>query len=622
MWRRRRPILRHFTTAAASACALKPQIPIAIQSARELHAYLIRNGLHSNPSSPISDVLRSYALTPHNLAKTRFVFAQIQNPTILTYNWLIHAITHSDQPIEAILLYDQMRVQCKPNKITFIYAFKACGRVPNIVHGRRIHGHCLKHGFSSYLFVGNGLIRMYGACGDLGLARKVFDELPERDLVSWNSLICGYSQQGVFGEVLGLFRAMRAERVRADAVTMVKVLLACGHLGDQGFADSSVEYIEGNNVEVDVYLGNTLIDFYGRRCRVELARKVFDQMPERNVVSWNAMVMVYAKVGDLLLARKVFDEIPVRDVISWTTMINGYCQGKRFLDALMLFREMMVAKVRPDEITIASVLSACAHVGQLDIGKAVHNYIASHNISFDIYVSNSLIDMYCKCGNIEKAMEVFRDMKEKDSVSWTAIIVGLAVNGLANDALEHFSQMLKAGVRASDVTFIGVLLACSHAGMVDQGLEHFRRMTVVHKIEPMMKHYGCVVDLLSRSGHLNRAYEFIEKMPVAPDPVLWRILLSACKLHENVILAEVALKKLLQLDPNNSGNYVLLSNAYASADRWNDSEKSRNLMTEFGVEKEPGCSSIEANGSLPESVAQNNKLPFLKDYRALTAELP
>ncbi|KAK9124899.1 hypothetical protein Scep_013745 [Stephania cephalantha] len=614
--RRRRPISRHFTTATAAATTAT-----ATAAARDLHGHLIRTGRHTDPTSPISDVLRSYALALHNLPKTRLLFSQLHNPTTLAFNWLIRALSQSDRPLDAVLAYDQMRAP--PNKLTFVYALKACARAPHVVHGRRLHGHCLKHGFDSYLFVGNGLVRMYGACGELGLARKVFDEMPHRDLVSWNSLICGYFQQGRFGEVLGVFGAMRAGRVRADAVTMVKVLLACGELGEQGFADDSVEYMERSGVEVDVYLGNTLIDLYGRRRgRVDFARKVFDEMPVRNVVSWNAMVMGYVKVGDLLNSRKLFDEMPVRDVVSWTTMINGYCQGKRFSDALMVFREMMAAKVRPDEITLASVLSACAHAGRLDIGNAVHDYILSNNVTVDIYVGNSLIDMYCKCGNIEKAMEVFRDMKEKDSVSWTAIIVGLAVNGIADDALEHFSRMLKAGVRASDVTFIGVLLACSHAGLVDQGLEHFNRMTEVHKIEPKMKHYGCVVDLLSRSGHLDRAYEFIEKMPVAPDPVLWRILLSACKLYENVNLAEVALKKLLQFDPNNSGNYVLLSNAYASADRWNDSEKTRNLLTKFGVEKEPGCSSIEANGSLPESVAQNNKLPFLKDYRALTAELP
>ncbi|KAK7294674.1 hypothetical protein RJT34_17564 [Clitoria ternatea] len=366
---------------------------------------------------------------------------------------------------------------------------------------------------------------------------------------------------------------------------MVKVVFACSSLGEWGVTDVVVSYIEENNVEIDVYLGNTLIDMYGRRGLVHLAQGVFDRMQQRNLVSWNAMIMGYGKIGNLVAAEELFNAMPQRDVISWTSMITGYSQAGKFNDAVRLFEGMMKAKVKPDEITVASVLSACAHIGSLDAGEAVHDYVQKYDVKADVYVGNALIDMYCKCGVVEKALDVFKKMRKKDSVSWTSIIVGLAVNGFANSALDFFSRMLREGVRPSHGAFVGILLACAHAGLVKKGLEYFESMERVYGLKPEMKHYGCIVDLLSRSGNLQRAYEFIKVMPVAPDVVVWRILLGASQVHGNISLAEIATKKLLELDPSNSGNYVLSSNTYASSNRWEDVVKMRGLMEKSNVQK-------------------------------------
>nr|KYP64415.1 hypothetical protein KK1_019011 [Cajanus cajan] len=436
---------------------------------------------------------------------------------------MIRGWSHTDQPLEAIRMYNLMYSQgLLGNNLTYPFLFKACARVSNISCGTTLHARVLKLGFEPLVFVSNSLIHMYATCGHVGLARKVFDEMPQRDLVSWNSLICGYSQ--------------------------------CR------------SYIEENEVEMDVYLGNTLIDMYRRP-------------------------------GNLAAARELFDAMPQRDVISWTSMITGYSQASQFAKAVRLFKEMMEAKVKPDEITVASVLSACAHIGSLDVGEAVHDYIRKYDVEADVYVGNALIDMYCKCGVVEKALEVFKEMGKKDSVSWTSIIAGLAVNGFADSALHYFSQMLKEGVWPSQGAFVGILLACAHAGLVDKGLEYFESMEKVYGLKPEMKHYGCVVDLLSRSGNLQRAYEFIKEMPVAPDVVVWRILLSSSQVLGNVPLAEIATKKLLELDPSNSGNYVLSSNTYAGSNRWEDVVKMRGLMEKSNVQKPSGSSSIEINGS-------------------------
>ncbi|XP_059629384.1 pentatricopeptide repeat-containing protein At1g31430-like [Cornus florida] len=577
---------------------------ISNDAIEELHAHLIRTQRHTDSIS-MSAVIRAYALSPTSLAKAHLAFDQIIRPALPNWNYMIRGTSQSDRPIEAIRMFDRMRGQgLVGDNLTFIFVFKACGRVSDIVHGRKVHVHGLKLGFELYLYVSNALIHMYASCGDLGSARKLFDEMPDRDLVSWNSLICGYSQCRRYKEVLGLFDAMRVANVKADGVTMMKVILACSHLGDRKIADSMVKYIEDNDVEIGVYLGNTLIDMYGRFGLVGLAREVFDRMEERKTVSWNAMIMGYTKVRDLVAARKLFDGMPKRDVISWTSMITGYSQANQFSDAVRLFREMMVAKVKPDEITVASVLSACAHLGILDVGKGIHDYIRENNVKEDVYVGNSLIDMYCKCGVVKRALEVFHKMKEKDSVSWTSVISGLSVNGFGDHAIELFSQMLREGFRPTHGAFVGVLVACVHAGLVEKGLEYFRSMENDYGLLPEMKHYGCVVDLLSRSGNLDQAYEFIKQMPMAPDVVIWRMLLSACNLHGNVALAEIATNKLLKLDPCNSGNYVLSSNSYASADRWDDATKMRELMEDGDVQKPLGWSSIEVGISSNSSQEQ------------------
>ncbi|KAG7014794.1 Pentatricopeptide repeat-containing protein, mitochondrial, partial [Cucurbita argyrosperma subsp. argyrosperma] len=565
----------------------------SLSSIKELHAQLIRTQMHTDPSS-ISQVIKHYALSPPYLHKAHFVFNQIQGPTLLVWNHMIHGLSKSHRPNDAIHFYNSMYYQgINGSNLTFIFVFKACARVSDVGQGQKVHVHAMKLGFESYLFVSNALIHMYGCFGELAIARKVFDGMPERDVVSWNSLICGYCQFNRYKEVLDLFREMQAVNVSADSLTMMKVILACSFLSEWEMADYLVKYIDEHGVVVDVYLGNTLIDMYGRRGMADLAGRVFYQMKDKNIVSWNAMIMGHAKVGNLVAAKKIFNDMPSRDVISWTSMITGYSQAKQHAEAVKLFQEMMVSMVKPDEITVATVLSACAHLGSLDVGEAVHDYIRQNGIKSDVFVGNSLIDMYCKCGVVEKALQVFNEMKNKDSVSWTSIISGLAVNGFADSALNVFDQMLKEGIYPTHGTFIGVLLACAHVGLVDKGLEHFESMESKYGLSPEMKHYGCVVDLLSRSGHLDKAYDFLKKMPMVSDVVIWRILLSACKLHGNVILAEIVSKKLLELDPSNSGNYVLCSSTYAGSDRWDDVLKIRELMEVTNVLKPYAYSSIE-----------------------------
>ncbi|KVI10139.1 pentatricopeptide repeat-containing protein At2g22410, mitochondrial-like [Cynara cardunculus var. scolymus] len=561
---------------------------------RELHARLIKTNRHTDPSS-IFDVIRSYSLRPSHLHTTLFVFDRIERPTLSIWNIVIRCYSQSNRPIFALQLFDEMRDRgLMGNNLTSIYVLKACGRAQDAGFGGKVHALSFKMGFISYLYVCNSLIHMYASCGQLECAKRVFDEMPERDLVSWNSMICGYSQCSRSKDVLRLFDLLRKADLIPDSVTMVKVILACINVGDKSIGEFMAKYIKENNVGMDVYPGNTLIDMYGKHGSMGLAREVFDQMEERNVVSWNAMISGYAKAGDLTEARKLFDQMPKRDVISWTTIITGYSRGDQFSDAVSLFLDMMKTNVKPDEITVASVLSACAHLGSLDMGKAIHDYIRKNNIKEDVYIGNSLIDMYCKCGSTEKALQVFQEMETKDSVSWTSVISGLAVNGNAIYALELFSKMLMDNIQPTHGTFVGILLACAHAGVVDKGLEYFESMKRDYGLQPEMKHYGCVVDLLSRSGNLERAYEFMLQMPIAPDVIIWRMLLGACKLQGNMVLSKIATNRLLEMDPSNSGNYILSSNIFAGAERWDDAMKMRKMLKDGDVVKPSGWSSLQA----------------------------
>ncbi|KAL7147521.1 hypothetical protein ABFS83_06G113000 [Erythranthe nasuta] len=589
-------LARRFTTTSKTA---KPDpfshFRIPHDPIRELHGHLIRTNQHRNPI-PMSEVIKSYALSQPSMNKAHSAFVAIDHPTLPIFNHMIRGLCQSGSPVDALVLFDKMReLGLRGDNLTFIFVSKACARASDVSFGKRVHAHVLKLGFGSYLYVCNALIHMYGFCGGLGFARRVFDEMSERDLVSWNSLICAYSQCAKYEEVLGLFDAMRVENVKADSVTMVKVVLACNYLGRWNLVDSMVEYIEGNCVEIDMYLGNTLIDAHVRCGSFASARDLFDTMIKRNVVSWNMMIMGAAKSGDLVAANKLFDEMPDRDVISWTSMIHAYAQANLHDDAIRLFQKMMVAKVKPDQITVATVLSACAHLGRLDVGTSLHDYVSSNGVKSDIYVENALIDMYCKCGSVENARKVFDEMKERDSVSWTSVISGLAVNGDSELALELFSRMLRKGIKPVHGTFVAILLACVHSGLVDKGVEFFCSMENDYGLVPEIRHYGCMVDLFCRAGNLHRAYEFMKNMPVFPDIVVWRKFLSACNLHGNLVLAKIASDKLIELDPTNGGNYVLSSNSYASAERWDEAMKMRELMDNGDVKKPLGWSSIETN---------------------------
>jgi pentatricopeptide repeat protein len=344
----------------------------------------------------------------------------------------------------------------------------------------------------------------------------------------------------------------------------------------------------------NVVAWNAVITACFRCGDVEGAWGLFQRMPIRNLTSWNVMLAGYVKAGEFGLARKVFYEIPMRDDVSWSTMIVGFAQGGSFDDAFGFFRELMREGIRPSEVSLTGVLSACAQAGAFEFGKILHGFMEKAGFLCIVSVNNALIDTYSKCGNVAMAKMVFQNMPvTRCIVSWTSMIAALAMHGRGDEAIRVFHEMEESGVRPDGVTFISLLYACSHSGLVEQGCALFYKMKNFYGIEPAIEHYGCMVDLYGRAAMLQKAYEFICQMPISPNVIIWRTLLGACSIHGNIELAELVKSRLAEMDPNNSGDHVLLSNVYAVAGKWKDVAGIRRTMIEQSMKKAPGWSMIE-----------------------------
>ncbi|KAH6810788.1 SLOW GROWTH 1 [Perilla frutescens var. frutescens] len=489
----------------------------------------------------------------------------------------------------------------RPDNYTFPLLFKVCARLLLSHLGREILAHVVKMNYDGDIFVRNALIHFLASCGELEAAHRVFEESCVRDLVSWNSLINGYVKSGRGGEALRVFSGMEMERgVDPDEITMIGVVTACTQLEDLELGRRFRQYIRDRGLNTSIPLANSLLDMYVKCGDLEEAKELFERMEVKTMVTWTTMVVGYAKFGYLDVARRLFNAMPEKDVVPWNAMLSAYVQFQHGKEALSLFHEMQAMKVKPDEVTMAICLSACAQLGALDVGIWIHHYIEKHNLSMTVVLGTALVDMYAKCGNISKALQVFHEIPGRNTLTYTAIIGGLALHGDARDALSCFQEMIHAGLMPDEVTFLGVLAACCHGGLVEESRKIFSLMSSKFNIPPKIKHYSCMVDLLGRAGLLKEAIELLESMPMEADAVVWGAMFFACQKHKNFELGERAAMKLLQLDPYDSGIYVLLASMYVEGSMWHKAEGVRKMMRDRGIDKTPGCSSIEVNGNLYE----------------------
>ncbi|KAE9615797.1 putative tetratricopeptide-like helical domain-containing protein [Lupinus albus] len=402
-----------------------------------------------------------------------------------------------------------------------------------------------------------------------------------------------------------LFNRIRLLGLFPDNYSFPFVLKAVVNLLDCVVGKQIHCQVVSSGFDSHVSVVTSLVRMYCSCLHVSYARKLFDEITFKRFSLWNAMIAGYAKQGDTANARSLFDCMPEKDkdVVSWTAIISAYTQVHDPNEAIALFHRMQLHNVQPDEIAILAVLSACADLGALELGEWIHNYIEKHKLHKIVPLCNSLIDMYAKSGKISKALEVFKNMRNKTIITWTTMIAGLALHGLGKEALAIFSCMEKARVKPNEVTFIAVLSACSHVGLVEIGRDYFVSMESKYGIVPKIEHYGCMIDLLGRAGYLQEATELVRLMPYEANAAVWGSLLAAATRCGDAELAAEALRHLIMLEPDNSGNYSLLSNTYAALGRWSESRIVRKVMRNAGVEKKPGVSFIEVNNRVYEFIA-------------------
>lgn len=544
----------------------------------------------------------------------------------VSYTTMIMGFVQNECWREAIDVFKDMRCAgVVPNEVTLTNVISCCVHVGGMWECSMLHGLVIRLLHRGSVFVSTNLMHLYCVCSSLRDARLLFDEMKERssfswnvmlngyvkagfiqigrelferipvkDVVSWGTMIDGYVQVGRLNNAFMMYRAMLHDGILPNEVMIVDLI--------SGFGRSKANF-EGLQIHSTVvkngfdcfdFVQATIIHFYAGCGRIDLACLQFEVGIKDHIPSCNALIAGFARCGMVEAARQLFDDMPRRDVFSWSAMISGYTQNEQPKLALELFHEMVANGEKPNEVTMASLFSAIASLGTLAEGRRAHKFLCDNSIPLNDNLSAAIIDMYAKCGSINTALEVFYQIRDRTSTvsPWNAIICGLAMHGHANLSLEIYYDLERRNFKLSPITFIGVLSACCHAGLVDLGEIYFKSMKKIHNIDPDIKHYGCMVDLLGRAGRLEEAEELIRSMPMKADVVIWGTLLAASRTHGNLEVGERAAQSLAALDSSHGASRVLLSNLYADAGRWDDAFSIRKDMHTHGLKRLPGCSGI------------------------------
>ncbi|CAL5349448.1 unnamed protein product [Camellia sinensis] len=619
----------------------------SLSQARQSHAHILKTGLsidtHFNT--------KLLSLYTHHLcfADAELVLDSIPQPDLFSFSTLIYASSKLNRFTHVLILFSKMLSRgLLPDSRVLPTAFKACTGLSDLKSGKQVHGIGFVSGFASDSYVQSSLVHMYVKCNQLRDAHKVVDEISEPDvfswsalvsgyakqgcvskakgvfdemgslgiapnLVTWNGLIAGFNQSGCYLESIYMFKNMHLRGFKPDGTSVSSVLPSVGDLEDLNVGIQIHGYAVKQGIELDKCIVSALIDMYGKCACSSAMSQVFDEMDQLDLGACNALVAGLSRNGLADEALMVFKQFKSKEmdlnVVSWTSVVACCSQNGKDMDALDLFREMQIAGVKPNSVTIPCLLPACGNIAALMHGKAAHGFSLRRGISFDVYVGSALIDMYAKCGRIEASQLFFDGMPTRNLVCWNALMAGYAMHGKAKEAMEIFHLMLRSGQKPDFISFTCILSACSQSGLTEEGQYYFNSMSGKHGIEARVEHYACMVTLLGRAGKLEEAYSIIKKMPYKPDACVWGALLSSCRVHKNMSLGEIAADKLFKLEPKNPGNYILLSNMYASKGKWDEVDKVRDMMKSMGLRKNPGCSWIEVKNKVHVLLAGDKSHP-------------
>ncbi|KAK9741384.1 hypothetical protein RND81_03G101900 [Saponaria officinalis] len=532
-----------------------------LEKGKEIHACAIQNDIDSD--GVVATSLMTMYVKCGELGMATELFRELEEKDLVAWSALIAGLVQSGFPKEAVSLFREMlQEKLKPNSVTLLSVFSICAELSQHRVGKSVHCYSLKAGIDSEVATGNSLASMYAKWGFFSQALTVFHKIRHKNVVSWNSLINGYAQNGKTQQAIELYRELMLSGMKPDSETIVGVLPACA-------------------ISRQLYLGmcvHGLIIKSGfvSDCHVK-----------------NALIDMYAKCDRLSFAETLFNELDfTKDEVSWNAIISGYVHNSCFREALSAFCRMKYEGLKPSTISIVSVIPAVSHLSALPQGMAIHACAVQMGFQSITRIGNVFIDMYAKCGRVDLSERYFDEMENKDTVTWNTMLAGYAVHGHTARAVTLFSNMRKKNVSLDSVTFLSVLSACRHGGLVEEGKKIFYSMNDDFHIEPKLEHYACIVDLLGRSGLFSEILDLIEKMPLEPDAAIWGALLGACRMHSNSDLAEMALNNLVRLEPVNPAHYVGLSNIYAQSGKWVEAKTARLKLTDAGLKKIPGRSWI------------------------------
>ncbi|KAL6882041.1 hypothetical protein ACP4OV_011513 [Aristida adscensionis] len=547
------------------------------QSGRAVHALVLKRGLEAD--AVLNNCLiemYSKCLSAEDAYKA---FARIDEPDVMHCSVMISCFDQHDMVWEALKLFVQMADRgVKPNQYTFVGITTVSSKTRDVNLCRSIHAYVLKSGFTIIKGVSDAILNMYVKVGAVQDAKITLDLMHEPDTFSWNTLLSGFYSGGNCEQGLKIFKNMICEGFLANKYTYVGILRCCTSLMDLSFGCQVHACVLKGGLGRDTDISKILVDMYSQSGCFTSALLVFDRLKETDLFSWAVIMSGFAKTDE----------------------------GEKVIDC---FRTMLRENTRPNDATLAISLSVCSDLTSIGCGLQLHSWAIKSGWNNSV-VSSALVDMYVKCGSITEAEVVFSELETRDQVAWNTIICGYSHHGHAYKALQAFQEMIDEGNRPDKITFVGVLSACSHAGLLDEGREYFKSMSSIYGIIPAMEHYACMVDIMAKAGKLCEAEYFISQMPLPPDATIWRTVLGACRVHGNIGIAERAVEKLLELDPNDVSASILLSNIYADLRRWSDVTRLRNRLIDRGVKKEPGCSWIEINGRMHVFLSQDGFLTY------------
>lgn len=543
-----------------SLCASDVMIGFGTQN----HALVIKYGLEMD--SPVANTLLAMYAKCRHVSDSRKLFDSVPKSDSVTWNGMISGFVQNGLMLDAQNLFrDMICSGVKPDSITFSSFLPSISESENLDHCKEIHCYIIRNSVKMDVYLKSALIDIYLKCRDVKMVSKIFKQRTTIvDIVIYTAMISGYVLNGMNWDAVEIFRWLMENKMKPNSVTLASILPATACLAALKLGKELHSYILKNGYEKKCYVGCALMD-------------------------------MYAKCGRLDLCHQIFEGVSDKDTVCWNSMITSFSQNGKPEEAIDLFRKMGLERAKYDYVSLSAALSACANLPALQSGKEIHGFMIRNLLSSDLFAESALIDLYAKCGNLELSLHVFTRMKTRNEVSWNSIISAYGNHGRLKESFDMYYKMLELGLQPDHVTFLSLISACGHAGKVDEGAHYFHSMTEQYGITARMEHYACMVDLYGRAGHLKEAFEIVKGMPFEPDAGIWGTLLGACRVHGNVDLAELASERLFELDPQNSGYYVLLSNLQADAGRWENVLRVRSLMKERKVNKVPGYSWIEVN---------------------------